>query len=122
MQGNPYQRYMQQTVSTMTPVQLLVALYDKAEQELKKAAYYIDNKDYAGSNKSLTRVQEIVSTLDASLKMKYDVSNSLTALYSYFQERLVQANIKKDKAIIDELLPFFAELKESFTDVTKKGY
>ena len=122
MQGNPYQKYMQQSVSTMTPVQLLVALYDKSEQELKKAVYYIDAKDYANASKALTKVQSIVSTLDGSLRMKYEVSNNLTALYAYFQERLVEANVKKDVEIVKELLPFFSELKDTFSDVTKKGY
>ena len=34
---NPYQKYMQQNVTTMTPGQLVVALYDKAITELNKA-------------------------------------------------------------------------------------
>lgn len=121
MQANPYQKFMQQSVSTMTPVQLLVALYDKSEQELKKSIYYIENKDYENAHKSLSKVQQIVSLLDGSLKMKYEISDNLTALYTYFRERLIQANVKKDVEIVKELIPFFSELKETFGEISKKG-
>ncbi|HOV41506.1 MAG TPA: flagellar export chaperone FliS [Oscillospiraceae bacterium] len=121
MLNNPYQKYMQQSVSTMTPLQLVIALYDKAEQELQKAIYYIENKDYANANNSIIKVQNIVSTLDASLKMKYEISENLASLYAYFKERLIQANIKKDTEILKELMPFFKELKESFEEISKKG-
>ncbi len=122
MQANPYQRFMQQSVSTMTPVQMLVALFDKSEQELKKAVYFIENKDIENAHKSITKVQDIVSLLDGSLKMKYDVANNLTSLYSFFKEQLITANIKKDAEILRNLIPLMSELKETFSELSKKGY
>lgn len=122
MTGNPYQQYMKQSVSTMTPVQLLVALYEKAEQELQKAVYYIEKNDIEKANASINKVEDIISMLDGSLKMKYEISNNLTALYTYFKERLIEANIKKDAEIIKELIPFMTELKLTFTEVSRKGY
>ena len=122
MPANPYQKFMEQSVSTMSPVQLIVALFDKSEQELKKALYYIENSDFENVNKSLTKVQNIVLTLNGSLKMKYEISEQLSALYDYLYEQLVQANIHKDAEIVRQLLPFFSELKDSFVQVGKKGY
>lgn len=122
MGANPYQNFMKQSVSTMTPVQLIVALFEKSESELKKAIYYIEHKDLAGANRSITRVQDIVSTLNGSLKEKYEISESLGALYEYFSQKLLQANLKKDTEILKELLPFFTELKETFGEISKKGY
>lgn len=122
MAGNPYQQFMKQSVSTMTPVQLLVALYEKAEQELNKAVYYIEKNDIEKANNSINKVEDIISMLDGSLKMKYEISNNLTALYTYFKERLIEANIKKDAEIIKEIIPFMTELKLTFTEVSRKGY
>ena len=122
MPAAPYQKFMEQSVSTMSPVQLIVALFDKSEQELKKAIYYIENSDFENVNKSLTKVQNIVLTLNGSLKMKYEISEQLSALYDYLYEQLVQANIHKDAEIVRQLLPFFSELKDSFVQVGKKGY
>lgn len=121
MQGNPYQKIMQQSVNTMTPVQLLIALYEKAEIELNKAIYYIENKDIPNAHNSIIKVQKIVSALDSSLKVKYEISESLGALYDYIYRQLIQANIKKDVNIIRELIPFFTELKETFIEASKRG-
>ena len=66
--------------------------------------------------------QKIVLTLNGSLKMKYEISEQLSALYDYLYEQLVQANIHKDAEIVRQLLPFFSELKDSFVQVGKKGY
>lgn len=121
MAYNPYQTYMQQTVSTMGPLQLIVSLYDKAIQELKKAIIYIDSNDMQGANNSITKVEKIVSTLNSSLKMKYKISDNLAALYDFFAGQLIEANIHKDKEILNGLIPLFSELKDSFEQINKKG-
>ena len=97
---NPYQKYMQQSVSTMTPGQMVVALYDKAHN-------------------SITRVADIVDTLDAHLKEKYEISKNLAAMYQYFRENLIQANVKKDAETLKMLLPFFQELRDAFAQASK---
>ena len=122
MQYNPYQKYMQQSVSTMTPAQMLIALYDKAVTELKKAMIYIDEKNYAGANKSITRVEDIVDMLDSNLKVKYEISNNLAAIYDYLRRSLVQANIKKDKELVESLIPFFEELRDAYREISGNGY
>lgn len=118
---NPYQQYMQQSVSTMTPAQLLIALYDKAEQELNKAIYYIENNEVENASKSIFKVQDIVAMLDSSLRMKYEVSDNLAALYQFFTEQLIQANIHKEIDILKSLIPFFVDLKDAFTQISRKG-
>ncbi len=111
---------MQQSVSTMTPAQLLIALYDKAEQETTKAIYFIENNDLQKANASLLKVQDIVAMLDSSLKMKYDVSDGLAALYEFFIQQLIKANVTKDVEILKPLVPFFADLKDAFTQISRK--
>lgn len=119
MLQNPYQKYMNQVVTTMTPSQLLVALYDKAITELNKAVIYIDDKNIPKAHASITRVSDIVDTLDSSLKEKYEISDNLAALYQYFREQLILANVKKDKEIILPLIPLFTELRDAFSEAAK---
>mgnify|MGYP003447127089 CR=1 FL=1 len=121
MMQNPYQKIVQQSISTMTPAQLLIALYEKGETELSKAIYFIENKDLPKAHNSIMKAQNIISTLDSSLKTKYEISESLGALYDYMYKRLVEANIKKDIEIIKEIIPFFRELKETFTEINKRS-
>mgnify|MGYP000481288353 CR=1 FL=1 len=120
MMQNPYQKYMNQVVTTMTPAQLLIALYDKAITELNKAILYIEDKNIPKAHNSIVRVSEIVDALDASLKEKYEISDNLAALYEFFREQLVQANIKKDPEILKSLIPFFQDLHDSFEEASKK--
>ena len=100
MMHNPYQKIVQQSISTMTPAQLLIALYEKGETELSKAIYFIENKDLPKAHNSIMKAQNIISTLDSSLKTKYEISESLGALYDYMYKRLVEANMKKDMEML----------------------
>lgn len=120
MQQNPYQKFMQQTVTTMTPGQLVVALYDKAITELNKAVYYIEEEpSIPKTHNSIIRVLDIVDTLDSHLKEKYEISKSLAAMYQYFRESLTKANVKKDASILKELIPFFQEIRDAFAEASK---
>jgi flagellar protein FliS len=110
---------MQQSVTTMTPAQLLIALYDKAILEINKAIIYIDEKDIPKAHNSITRVSQIVDSLDANLKVKYEISDSLATMYQYFREQLVHANVKKDPEILKTLLPMFQELRDAFFEASK---
>ncbi len=116
---NPYQKYMQQSVTTMTPAQLVIALFDKAITEMNKAIIFIEEKDIPKSHNSITRASDIVDALDGHLKVKYEISDSLATLYQYFRERLVEANIKKDPEILRELIPMFQEIRDAFFEISK---
>lgn len=117
---NPYQKYMQQSVTTMTPAQLLIALYDKAITEINKAIIFIEDKDIPKAHNSIMRASDIVDALDAHLKVKYEISDNLAALYQYFREQLVQANVKKDPKILKELLPMITEIRDAFYEAGKQ--
>ena len=120
MQLNPYQKYMQQNVTTMTPGQLVVALYDKAIVELNKAVYYIEEEpSIPKAHNSIIKVADIVDALDSHLKEKYEISQTLASMYQYFRETLIKANIKKDAELLKGLIPFFQEIRDAFAEASK---
>ena len=49
--------------------------------------------------------------------MKIPLSKNLDSLYEYFNREIVEANVKKDKAKVDALLPMIAELREAFAEI-----
>ncbi|MCH5349144.1 MAG: flagellar export chaperone FliS [Oscillospiraceae bacterium] len=117
---NPYQKYMQQHVTTMTPGQMVVALYDKAITELNKAVYFIEEEpSIPKAHNSIMRVAEIVDTLDAHLKEKYEISKTLADMYQYFRTTLIRANVKKDAELLKGLIPFFQEIRDAFAEASK---
>ena len=54
-----------------------------------------------------------------TLKEKYEVSKNLAALYEFFREELIKANIKKDPEILKSLIPFFQELRDTFDEASR---
>ena len=121
MPVNPYQRYHQQSVMTMTPGEMLLKLYDEVITQLTAVRQFNEEKDYEKSNASLKKAQRIIRYLDQTLDPQYEISGSLSALYDYFIRRLVDANLHKDNAPIDEVLPMISDLRDTFAQADKNS-
>ena len=121
MPVNPYQRYQQQSVMTMTPGEMLLKLDDEVITQLTAVRQFNEEKDYEKSNASLKKAQRIIRYLDQTLDPQYEISGSLSALYDYFIRRLVDANLHKDNAPIDEVLPMISDLRDTFAQADKNS-
>ena len=121
MPVNPYQKYQQQSVMTMTPGEMLLKLYDEVITQLSAVRQFNDEKDVPAANAALKKAQRIITYLNQTLDFQYEISGSLSALYDYFLRRLVEANIHKDNGPIDEVLPMILELRETFAQADKNS-
>ncbi len=115
--NNAYSVYKKQSITTLTPMEIVVKLYDEAERQINRAIVYIGQKNYEGANNSLKKSQDIINALRSVLDMNIPISKQLDALYDFFNRQLITANVKKDTAILQELLPMLAELKDAFSQV-----
>lgn len=115
--NNAFSAYKKQSVTTLTPGEIVVRLYMEAERQLNRASYYIPLKNYEETNKALIKAQDVVNALRSSLDMKIPISKNLDSLYEYFNREIVEANVKKDKAKVDALIPMLAELREAFAEI-----
>ena len=119
--SNPYNKYKEQSIMTMTPGELIIVLYEECLKTLNLAVYYIEEKkDMDEAEKSIKKVQRIIHYLDGILNFKYDIANNLHILYDYFIRTLVQANIRKRSEVIKPLIPLIEELKSSFQQAERK--
>ena len=120
--GNPYNTYKQNTVKMASKEQLLLMLVDSAVKSTKIARLAIEKKDIERAHTELVRVQDIFTelmvTLDRDAGQTYE---DLFRVYEYIKSGLVQANIKKDVAIIDEVLPLIEEVRDTWHEVSKKA-
>jgi len=120
--SNPYKKtdnYLEQKVLSAKPEELTLMLYDGAIKFLKQVKMYNDQKNIPKSNYTNQRVQAIISELRATLNMDYDISKNLEQLYVYMNERLVEANIRKDNNIIDEVLDLIVDLRDTWKEAMK---
>jgi flagellar protein FliS len=119
MLGNAYASYRKQSITTLTPIEIVVKLYDECEKQMNRAVHFIENKDLENANNALMKSVDIVGALRSVLDMKIPMSKDLDALYEYFTHELISANLKKDTEVIKTLLPMLADLKEAFSEIAK---
>ncbi|HHU64071.1 MAG TPA: flagellar export chaperone FliS [Clostridiales bacterium] len=116
---NPYQQYKQNSIMNATPGQLIVMMYNGCMKFIKTAEKAIEQKDIEGANNAILRAQDIIDELMSALDRQYDVSDNLYNLYEYINRRLVEANIKKDKAILQEAYNLVVQLRDAWAEVVK---
>ena len=117
--SNPYQKYQQNTVNTATPGELTLMLYNGAIKFVKQAKQAIEKKDVEDAHNKICRVQDILAELMSSLKMEIDISKNLFALYQYMNSRLIDANIQKNVAILEEVEGMLTEIRDTWQEVIK---
>ena len=115
---NPYAAYKKQSVTTATPMEIVVKLYGEAERQLNRAIVFIEKKDYERANNALSKAQDVIDALRSVLDINLPIGQNLDALYIYFNKQIIMANAKKDTGMIKELLPMLGELKDAFTQVS----
>ena len=121
MPVNPYQQYQRQSVMTMTQGEMLTKLYDEVIKQMSGAKICLTEKDLSGVNNALQKAQRILFYLKSTLDFKYEISGNLDALYDFFIERTVQANLKKDAAMLDEIIPMIEDLRATFVQADRNA-
>lgn len=122
MVGNPYEQYKRMQVETASPGRLLIMLYDGALKNLRLAQESIVQKKTNQAHNYLIKAQNIVMELNLDLNMDAgEIATHLRGLYVYIHKRLVEANVKKDAAIIQESIDLLTELKEAWDAIILKN-
>ncbi|AVK98336.1 flagellar export chaperone FliS [Lysinibacillus sphaericus] len=111
--------YKQNSVTTASPGELTLMLYNGCLKFLSKAKLAIQDKNIQDKNTNLIKAQAIISELMATLNMDIEVSNNMFALYEYMNRRLVEANIQNDVSIIEEVEGFVTEFRDTWKEVIR---
>ena len=120
--NNPYEQYKQTQVATASQGSLILMLYDAALGNLRIAAESIKNKKVSEEHGALIKCQDIVMELNLSLNMDSgDMAQKLRSLYVYMHERLIQANVRKDVKIVEEVIVLLSNLYEAWNGIIRKG-
>ena len=109
-------QYQKNEVETASPEKILILLYDGAIQFLNKAKIAMDQKNIPEIHNNLIGCEniilEFINTVD--VENGGDFAVRIKALYEYFYNTLVQANMKKDVTKIDEVLRHLVELRATW--------
>lgn len=114
---NPYEQYQQNSVNTASPGELTLMLYNGCLKFIHLAKGAIAQKNFEERNKNIIKAQDIISELMVTLDMEQEVSQNLMQLYDYLNRQLIQANIKNDVTILEEVEGFVTEFRDTWKEV-----
>lgn len=120
MSGNPYQKYKEEAVMTMTPGEMLLLLYDELLKRLTLAELYLDKEKFDEFEKQVTRSEEIIRYLKETLDFQYPISRELYQMYDFFLVELSRAHAARKKELLMEVRRLAQELREAFGEAEKK--
>ena len=66
---------------------------------------------------NIRKVERIIEEFQSTLDDKYPVSKDFNNVYTYLHRRLVEANIKKDKEILEEVLELLRTMRDAWKEV-----
>ena len=120
MNATQRNKYVEYAVQTASGAQLLLMLFDGAIGFGRQAIVAIEQKNYEVAHHNIQRVHAIVSEFMITLDRTAPVSPPLLALYDYLLSRLITANVKKDQAIVAEVIGFLTEMRVMWADVARQ--
>jgi flagellar protein FliS len=116
---NPYQQYQQNAVLTADPGQLTLMLYQGAIKFTCQAKEYCTADNISGTHQACMRAQDILLYLLDTVNTNLEIGKNLAALYDYMHRRLVEANVRKDTAVLEEVAGLLEELVKTWAEALK---
>ena len=124
---NPWQSYRKVAVQTASPGHLVLMLYDGAISFLERSLTGFNHRDPLEFNQTINnnivRAQAIIHEMNARLDMEQggEIAENFRRLYNYFNRRLQQANLKKSKEPIEEVITHLRGLRDSWAEMLQQG-
>ena len=116
---NRYEQYSSNKIMTASPAELTLMLYDGAIKFCNIAIMGIEQKDVEKAHNNIVKTEKIVEYLRDTLDMKYPVARDFENIYVYLSRRLVAANMKKDKDILEEVCEHLRSVRDTWREVMR---
>lgn len=115
-----YAQYNNSKIMTASPAELTLMLYEGAIKFCNIAAMAVENRDIERAHVNITKTGRIIDYLRQTLDMSYPVSEDFDRIYEYLSYRLVEANIKKDREILEEIATHLRSVRDTWKGVMEK--
>lgn len=116
-----YAAYANNKIMTASPAELTLMLYEGAIKFANLAIAGIEEKDIQKSHTNIMKVERIIEEFQATLNHKYPVAKDFDNVYNYLLIRLKEANVKKDKEIMEEVLKHLRTMRDTWKEVMRTG-
>lgn len=110
---------VQTAIESASPHQLISMLLSGAIDRVNAARGAIERNEIGRKGELIGRAIEIIDNLRASLDHDKggDISRSLTSLYDYMEQTLVEANLESDLGKLVEVSALLTEISTAWDDI-----
>ncbi len=119
---NAYTQYNNSKILTASPAELTLMLYDGAIKFCNIAIMGIEQEDVQKAHNNIMKVQKIIEEFQITLNFKYEIANDFNNVYNYIMKRLREANMNKDKEILEEVLEHLHTMRDTWKEVMRLNH
>lgn len=116
---NAYAQYNNSKVLTASPAELTLMLYDGAIKFCNIAIMGIEQNDINKAHTNIRKVERIVEEFRSTLDRRFPVAEDFDRVYVYLLRRLLEANLKKDKEILEEVNTHLRSMRDNWKEVMR---
>ncbi len=122
---NKLNAYKETHIKTASQGKIIIMLYDEAIRQLDTSIRLLkDNtREYDKVNTAILRAQDMVTELMVSLDFEKggDIAHGLYGLYMFFNQHMMQANMKKDVEMLGTVRTQLNELRGAWDQIINKA-
>lgn len=115
--NNAFAQYNTNKILTASPAELTLMLYEGAIKFCNIAIVGIEQDNIQKAHDNIMKTQKIIEEFQITLDRKYEVAKDFDAVYNYLIMRLREANMKKDAAILEEVLKHLRTMRDAWKEV-----
>ena len=111
--------YKRQQIMTASPEELTLMLYNGAIRFVTECMRAMEKNDIQTAHTKNMRAQKIVREFMVTMDMKQEIAKNWLQIDEYILHCLIQGNIKKDMAQLEEAKRFLVEFRDVWVQAMK---
>jgi flagellar protein FliS len=119
MSTNPYDTYLEATVLSADPTELVRLLYRTAIESVRDARTYLADGEIAARSRAISKAVAVLAELSLCLRSDVEprLARNLNELYDYMRRRLLTANLDQVDAPMAEVVGLLENLLEAWEKI-----
>ena len=114
-----YNQYKENSITHAKPEELTFMLYNGLVKFIMRAQDAVRGNRMEEAHINIVKSQNIVLEFMNTLDHSYEVSTSMELIYDYLYRRLIDANVQKSDVILEEVLGFAKDLRDTWEQAMK---
>ena len=117
--SSAFAQYNNSKVLTASPAELTLMLYEGAIKFCNIAIVAVEQNNIQKAHTNIVKTEKIIEHFQLTLDMSYPVAKDFDRVYEYLLRRLTLANMKKDKAVLEEVSGHLHTMRDTWKEVMR---